>query len=322
MAAEVLGEPPEEQAEDAKEGLRKLADDPDATVRAAALSSIGRLRDRDALEIVLARIDDGDPTVRQIALIAAADIGDRAAFERLVQATRDDRPEVRFQAVASLATLAPELALEPLAAMVGDADREVRSHLADALGSLETPKAKTALVQLLEDDSIAVRFGAAIGLARIGERKSITTLIEALEDRDRAFEAAWALGELGANEAREPLARVAGAFLKPLAIKAGAAAALVRLGDPRGVAALRSVLTAFRADARSFAVQLVGELELEELVPELTELAARPRGCDLVVVAEALGKLAPKDERARAALDVLKRRDDEVGRRARELASR
>ena len=318
-AAERLGDAPAYRVEEARAALRAMLEDRSGAVRAQAMASLARTKDATALDAILARFEDGDPTVRQVALIAAAELGDRAALPALKEALASDRPEVRFQAVASIALLAPDEAAEALSGRVDDPDTEVRAHLADALGALEDPRAAETLAALLDDDAPHVARGAAIGLARLGDARGVPQLIVALDDRDRCLEAAWALGELKAAEAREPLARLAGSFLKPLAFKAAAAAALVRLGDERGVPALRGVLGALRWDARSYAVQLVGELRATELAPELAALARRPRGTDPVVLAEALAKLAPESEAAYAGLRTLALRDDEAGERALEL---
>ncbi len=318
LAAASLGEPPEGSEEAAVEALLILADDADATVRGAAIASLGRLGDERALEVVLGRFDDGDPMVRQIALIAAADLGDDRAIPALTRALRHERPDMRFQALASLAVLAPDQAAAPLAKLAGDPDEEVRAHLADVLGSLERREAGPTLAQLLDDGSISVRRAAAIALARIGDDRGAAALIEALDDKERVFEAAWALGELRVEGAREPLFKVAQSVLKPLATKAAAAAALVRLGDRRGVPLLRAVLRAFRSDARSYAVELVGELGLAVLADDVAALAKRPRGADPVVVAKTLGKLAAESPRAREALVAMAIRDDEAGQAARE----
>lgn len=322
LAAASLGDPPEGREDEAVEGLLVLADDVDASVRGAALASLGRLGDEKALDIILARFEDGDPMVRQLALIAAADLGDPRAIGPLERALDDPRPDVRFQALASLAVLAPDRAAGPLAALAHDEDENVRAHLADVLGSLERKEAAETLAKLLDDPSVFVRRAAAVALARIGDRRAGSALIEALDDKERVFEAAWGLGELQITEAREPLHRVAQSFFKPLATKAAAGAALVRLGDPRGVAVLRAVLKAFRSDARSYAVQLVGELGLAELAEDVAALAIRPRGADPVVVARALGKLADRSSRAREALERMAARDDEAGDAAREALER
>ena len=259
------------------------------------------------------------PWCGRIALIAAAEIGDGRALGPLKRALEDERADVRFQAVASLAMLAPDHAVKPLSKRVDDDDPEVRAHLADALGSLERPEAALPLARLLEDGSPPVRRAAAVGLARIGDARGVPALIDALDDDERFFEAAWGLGELGAQEAVEPLAKIANAFLKPLAFKAAAAAALVRLGDRRGVEVLRGVLGALRSDARSYAVELIGELGLEELADDVVALAVRARGADPVVVARTLAKLADASPAARGALEAMARRGDEAGRTAKVL---
>lgn len=320
-AANALGAPPEGREDEAKRALRPLIDDAVAAVRSGAIESLGQLRDARAVDDIIARFDDGDPMVRQVAVMAAGALGDARAVSPLRRALRRDEPEVRFQALASLAAVAPAEAAEPLSRLARDPDLEVRAHLAEVLGSLEDPAAEEGLSVLLEDEVQEVRRSAAIALARIGVDTGATILIDTLTDRDRCFEAAWAIGELRVERAREPLARLASATFKPLASRAAAAAALVRLDDPRGAPALGRVLMAFRSDARGYAAQLVGELELVEFVPELVKLARRPRGADPMAIAEALAKLAPKSEEAKVALAMMAEREDEVGERARELGA-
>lgn len=319
IAADVLGDAPEGREDEAKRSLRPLLDDPDPAVRSAAIASLGRLRDEEALDVILLRFEDGDPMVRQIAIIAAGEVGDRTAVPALKRALRSDAAEIRFQALASLAMLDPDEAIPALARLAEDPDRQVREHLVDALAALEDPRTRGTLTSLLEDEVREVRQGAAIGLARIGDDRGAATLIDTLEDEDRCFEAAWALGELRVERAKEPLARILSRMMMPLATKAAAAAALVRLGDPRGEPALRSVLRALRSDARSYAVGLVGELGLTSFAPDLAKLATRPRGADPVAVAIALGKLAADSDVARQALEGMARRDDEGGAEARRI---
>ncbi|MGE0790551.1 MAG: HEAT repeat domain-containing protein [Sandaracinaceae bacterium] len=295
-AAKALGSNVEGREDQAKRALRSLLDDPSGDVRTAAIESLGRLRDRDALDTILARFDDGDPVVRQIAILAAGDIGDRRALQPLLRLLRHDAPDVRFQAVAALAALSreevePDEILDRFGELVTDDDPLVRENLADALGALEVKEAEPSLERLLGDEHMGVRRAAAIGLARTKNPAGIDELVKALSDRDRLFEAAWALGEIADPRAAEPLARLAKAFFSPLLAKAAAGMALAKIGDPRGIEALRGALTALRADARSYAAEVAGDLGLVELRPELEALSRRPRGADPEVVAAALAKL-------------------------------
>ena len=115
--------------------------------------------------------------------------------------------------------------------------------------------------------------------------------IARVHDR-RVVEAAEALGNLGVEAAREPLAATAGRLFTPLLTKAAAGAALIRLGDPRGEDALRAVLRAFRPDGRPYAVLQVMQLKLAALRPELEALLERPRGVDRVLLRDALAALS------------------------------
>ena len=319
LAAHSLGAPPPGRETEAKEGLRRLADDMHAEVRVAALSALGALRDAGAIELVLARVEDGDPTVRQVALLAAGDIGGDRASQYMLEAVADPRPDVRFQAAGALAQLAPEgaaVALRRRARL--EEDPEVRARLADALGALEDAGSADALAALLEDATAGVRQAAAIALARVGDARGARELVPALSDRERGFEAAWALGEIGAREAIEPIASLAARLTQPLPFRAALGAALVRLGDPRGALVLRKVLRAWRADGRSYAAELVGELGALELAGDLCELADRPRGADPIVVAAALGKLAARSPEARAALERMAARGGDAALAAKE----
>jgi HEAT repeat protein len=304
-AAQALGEATDDERAAAIVALMPLSTDPSAEVRASALASLGRLRAEEARDLLLTCFEDADPTVRQVAMVAAADLEDPACLPAFVQALAAEPPEVRFQAVAVVAEQAPPgAALAALAPLVDDPDPEVRSHLAEALGEIDDAGTEPLLGRLVEDRARPVRFAAAVGLARRGDDRGEKTLRAALEDRDRCFHAAWALGELGrvSERTREALARIAGAFLKPLAVKAAASAALLRVGDDRGVAGLRAVLGAMRGDARAYAVELVGELRETALLEDLLRLVDRPRGVAPEVLATALERFADADPRAREAL--------------------
>ncbi len=275
LAAERLADPPEQgadpQTDRAQRALRPLVDDPEGPVRFAALVALGRLKDASMLDVILARFDDGDPNVRQAAVIAAAELGDARAVEPLRAALGHRHPEVRYQAVASFAELCPDQATSVLLPMQRDADPEVRLHLAMVLGDVDDPRAPGALSLLLEDDSPAVRAEAALGLAAHEDARGARELI-ALLSSDRALAAADALGRLGVKDAIEPLARLSRNVFAPLIVRAAVGGALARLGDPRGEATLRKVLRALRADGRSYALQIVGELKLGSLAADVARL--------------------------------------------------
>jgi hypothetical protein len=90
---------------------------------------------------------------------------------------------------------------------------------------------------------------------------------------------------------------------------------LIRLGDERGVDALRRVLRGLRSEARSYAVHLAGEAGAVALVPDLLRFIDRPRGVDPFTLVGALAALASPE--ARQGLQRLAARQDEIGEAAR-----
>lgn len=316
-AAERLGRAEGDEREEAIAGLEQLAADVHPGVRATALAALGLVGSEEDLGVVIAAFEDDAAEVREFAALAAAQIGGDRALALLERALSSPAPEVRFQAVAGVAELAPEQAATLLAPLLSDADPEVRAQVVGALASIDEPHLVGHLAGMLDDDDARVRIEAALALASFGDPRAEPHLLEALHRRNRVAEAARALGKLDCKKAAEPIALLARGFRVPPHLRAELGAALVELGDPRGAGLLRKVLKGLRADARSYAVELAREVRARELVPELAALAQRPRGVDLLTLADTLNSFAAEAEPARLALEGLARRGDAVGEAAR-----
>lgn len=312
-AAERLGRAEGNERERALDGLLALSTDTHPSVRATALAGLGVLAEPRGLDAALARIDDASPEVRELAIIAAAQIGGPRAVAALHAALESNAPEVRFQAIAGIADLDPDGAASALVPLLGDGDAEVRAQALLALSSLGEHHLSGHIAGALDDPSHEVRLEAALALARLGDKRGEGLLIAALGARVRVHEVIDALGRLGATHARDALAKIALSFLRAPDVRAAAAAALVRLGDPRGVPALRRVLRGLRSDARSYAVELAGEIMAEELVPDLAHLVSRPRGTDPFTLVAALGRFRGRSPDARRALERLAALGGDVG---------
>lgn len=316
-AAERLGRADETERVPAIEGLSLLLADAHPRVRATALVALGGLAALEAIALVIASLADDSAEVRELAAVAAGQIGGEEATRALRDALRSDKPEVRFQAVAAITELSPDTAVRDLTPLLNDADAEVRAQVVCGLSSLDESHLAGHFVRALADQAPAVRLEAALALSAIGDTRAERALLESLEARERVAEVALALAQLESQVAREPLARVAGSFFTAPHVRAAVGAALIKLGDRRGEGALRRVLTGFRPDARSYAVDLVRDCQCSALVPELTRLALRPRGADLLTIVDALATFASEIEPARRALTALADRPDDVGERAR-----
>lgn len=252
-----LGDPPPGREEAAREALVRLCADPVGPVRALALESLGRVGGPAAVRLALEAFDDPDSNVRQHAVIAAGRLGQ---VEAVRAALRHDRPEMRFQAASAMAALRPEEAADEVVPLLDDPDPEVREAAVEALGEAGDSRAADALADRLDDESAAVKVAAALALAELGDHRGVAVLTESLPRPDLAIPAAEALGHLGATEAGPALRDLARRWwISPL-VRAAAAGALARLGDPLGEQTLRKVLRAFRRDGRDYAARLLAEL--------------------------------------------------------------
>lgn len=316
-AAERLGRADLSERAPAIEGLSLLLADVHPGVRSSALIALGGLGADEVIALVIESLSDDAPGVRELAALAVAQIGGEQAIAALRDALRREAPEVRFQAVLAIAELSPETAVHDLTPLLKDNDPEVRAQVICGLSSLDDTHLSGHFAGALKDASPVVRLEAALALAAVGDARAEPILLAALEARERVVEVAQALAQLTSKQAIEPLARLAGSFFTAPYVRAGVGAALLKLGDPRGQSALRRVLTGLRSEARSYAVELVRETQAHALVPELTKLAARPRGADLLTVVDALATFASEIEPAHRALTALAARPDDVGERAR-----
>jgi hypothetical protein len=89
-------------------------------------------------------------------------------------------------------------------------------------------------------------------------------------------------------------------------LRAAAARALVLLGDPVGIEVIRKLVRSWRIEARQYAVQLVGELGLTSLVPDLGRALRRSRKAERPVYETTLEQLAPKSAEAKTLLASLR----------------
>ena len=319
-AAERLGRADEHERPRALEGLLTLCKDEQPAVRATALAALGGLGAHEALPTVLGALKDDAPQVRELAAVAAGQIGGDAALSAMRDALHSPAPEVRFQAVCAVAELAPQEAARDLVPLLADGDPEVRAQVIAGLSSLNEAHLSGHFAGALDDPVSEVRLEAALALAALDDTRGEDELLRALDTRERLLEVPGALAVLKSRRAVPKLAQLGRSVFTSPHVRAAVGAALFRLGDERGLVALRRVLTGLRADARSYAVELVGETRATQLVPELVRLTQRPRGADLLTLVEALSLLR-EEPAARQGLARLAEREDEVGERARATLS-
>ena len=204
--------------------FRIALDDPDATVREAAVEGLWEDEDVRLVPRFAAFLrEDPAPNVRAA---AAASLGrflllgelgkirplpHQQAYEALLAACRSlqETLEVRRRALEALAYSGEE----EVAALISEAYRhpeeKMRVSAVFAMGrSADERWAEYVLRELLSPNP-EMRFEAARACGELGLEEAVATLIELVEDVDpEVREAAiWALGQIGGDEARSTLKR-------------------------------------------------------------------------------------------------------------------
>ena len=208
--------------------LTPLIDDPDWSVRQAAVEALGRIEDASAAPVLVAAItgadrlpgSDGASAVRaaagealgrigtaavpvllealhgrhvklrETAIAALGAVGGPAAVEALGGMVADDRSSVRQAAVTALVRAAGREAVPALSRALAHRDPTTRRCAADALGTLREPAAADAVKAALADSDKTVREAGVRALASIGTPEAASALVAGLGRGDRDLQAA------------------------------------------------------------------------------------------------------------------------------------
>jgi HEAT repeat protein len=209
-------------------------------------------------EAMLALLTAPETPQRMLAARAFCELQDERAIPHLIQLLKDVCPLVRVSAAYALGRNPSSRAVEPLIEQFNhDWNGYVRKGVVWALGNCRDRRALPSLTDALKNDISAVRLWAASALAQMAELEyedivaSIPPLISALiQDPVAAVRSncAWSLGQL----CRElPSNAVYGGVIdglieafaedEDMGVREDAKAALLRVGDPRGLQMIESL---------------------------------------------------------------------------------
>jgi HEAT repeats len=247
----------------AKRWLLPGLDDPDELVRLGAAGVLAASKVGDAVGGIAAWLAPGRPDVspftwRQIAL-DLGQLGSPAGIPALERALGDAAPEVREAAVWALGEIGGPTGVELIGGHVGDPDPRVRRAAVAALGVAGGPGIGPGIALILgnafADPDQRTRLGAVESASKLGLRDLIPAFIERLKDPDGEvqYAAVGAVGKLGARQAAPELVplllargprqvRHHALCWSPgiwLPLDCAAARALVKIGDPAGIAEAR-----------------------------------------------------------------------------------
>ena len=246
--------------------LESAASASDASVRARAALSLGRIGDARASATLRRLLADSAPEVRSNAAFGAAILGDPALAGALFPLLTDADASVASRAAWAAGFLEAKGAETALAAAIpGARTPALRAALLRALWRFASPVAREAAMAFVADPDPGVRTAAIYVLARRPQADSLPTLTAALEDPDpqTAALAARALGILGKSESIAPLAAAVERARTPVTISAMLALAAVLEKNPEA---------AFPADQRVRVVALAGDVNPNLAVPALALL--------------------------------------------------
>jgi HEAT repeat protein/cyclophilin family peptidyl-prolyl cis-trans isomerase len=275
--------------------LLALLQDTEPRVRRRAALAAGRVRLPEAVPGLTALLTtDKDVEVRQMAAFAMGLIGDASAAPALITALADADAMIQGRAAEALGLIGHKPAAAEVGAMVA---KHITAGVLNGLNAddMGTPKAAPieavrlglyALVRLGSYDALASAaidgtgqarsrwWPVAFALQRVNDPRAATALLGLLSGEGqltRAF-AARGLGVLKEQRAAQPFLTMAESAAEPLAVRIQAVRGLALLGDARGGAALRRLITS---------PQVNQNLQLEAIVA-LGQLR-QPASIDLLI---------------------------------------
>ena len=245
VAVEALAKALATGARPAADALLGGLDDPSEEVRLRVVQKLGELRERTAVQPLLALYRrDEDAQVRYECLTSLGLIGDPAAAEPLVAETRSDDPYVRMWAMDALCQMRDERAPSLAASLLNDPSPYVREQVVRSCArAFDTPEGHRALVDFALSSpefqaSVAARATLA-GYVRAGSAGTADAIRgEALAalSGPRSLRAALLLGDLGDKAGTDRLIEALGD--PDYWVRHHAAFLLARIGEPRAVPAL------------------------------------------------------------------------------------
>ena len=167
--------------------LRGLAEDPDAEVRAAALTALGRLGDgdRESRHLFLAALKDPVAGVREAAASAlsfVAEATDEAVIRALTVALGHQEIDVRKGAAFALGEIGGAAAAKVLWDATADPDFEIARAALQALADAEGKAALPELLAKVREGNLEVAKTAVTSLWRLGDASAIEPLMSLLDE--------------------------------------------------------------------------------------------------------------------------------------------
>ncbi len=222
-------------------------------VRVSAAEALGKIG-RPAVAPLVTLLGDNDLETREIAGQVLADIG-AEAVDPLIEALTGESIGRRTRAARALGQIGDRRGLEPLCRALKDPIAGVRQTAARALGEIADRGAADPLAAALLDPDPDVGRAAALALGEMRDARAVATLLPELRGPGRKV-AVEALVKIGVPAVEPMMAMLVDSMARGDEtwmldqLRSEAAAVLVRIGYPEGVAALVERLFAEQPSVR------------------------------------------------------------------------
>ena len=198
---------------------------PSYVVRKRAANSLGGFKERRLVEPLIAVLENTDEmkSIRAAAIVSLGALKDERAAVPLLTALSDENAEIRLQAAAALGTLKDAKAVAKLSEIVENPlePDDVRAAAVAALGNIGDKTAEDVLIRALDIRVGNIPNNAMIALGKLESETALPRLIAILEDKriplnagtavlanaSARTKAARALGNIGGARAAEAIGR-------------------------------------------------------------------------------------------------------------------
>ena len=164
--------------------IRPFIDDSDEPTANAAIEALGKLKDPDAVSVLLTILNDPKKNKRHSeAATALGTIGNQAAVDALIALVRSGKSETRLLAADKLGLSGSAQAVPVLAGIAADAKapNALRGKAISSLGKIGGAEALSALRAASESDNESIRTTAISSLAQVKEAGAVEALIQLAE---------------------------------------------------------------------------------------------------------------------------------------------
>ncbi len=169
--------------------LIPLLQDQHDAVRGAAISSLGKLKDKNAVTpLILYSLNDPSFVNRARAIVSLSEIGDKSALSYIIKFKDDENEVVRASVAKAISNFKDTEFLPILEELIKDKEPIVRKEALIAMSEFQTEIFYKNLRKAIKDSSYIVRAGIPeiISSKPIPPETSITILYQLLNDPEKA----------------------------------------------------------------------------------------------------------------------------------------